>query len=104
MSWGAGGEPFTLPNSQSTFRRTEVCLDTPGSGVSQSGMGELCKGMEPTSISEIGQFEIVGGRGHCFHTRLTLHALTLGLPSSCFIAMLKTMSCEPFSGELDSAI
>lgn len=81
-------EPFALSHSQSTFRRTEVCLDTPGSGVSQSGMGKLCD----------------WGEGTLLHASLTLYALTQGLPSSCFIAMLKTMGCEPFSGGLDSAI
>lgn len=86
-------ELFVSPHFQSTFRRTEACLETPGSGV---GYGRALQ--RHRTHLHLMQFEAWVG-GSLPHVSLALHALPLALRSSCFIDIFG-MSCEPFSGGL----
>lgn len=84
-------ELFASPHSQSTFRRAEVCLDTQGSG---AGYGRaLQRHGAHLYLVRLGNLRLVGGGG-LLHGSLALRALTLALPGSCFVDILRMMSCD----------
>lgn len=95
-------ELFASSHSQFTFRRAEVCLDTPGSG---GGYGRaLQRHGAHLHLVRLGNLRFGVPGGVLLHGSPALRALTLAVPGSCFIDMLRMMGCEPFSGGLGARL